>query len=555
MAAEEKKTNKKVHDCENETCDGINLNGLFFKCNTCHKIQFLECVIDREEIYELVKAIGMIKYDEKERKFKAYITEDRKKILHKIIGDNTILEFKCLMCNRDGTTIKKIKELRNELEQYKNTNIKLQAKIGEERETIREMMDKNEQLEHTIKENKILIEELTETMERPEKVEEKKMSKENKIKNDAKINNITIETLTVSESEDDMSENESESDASKMKKMKQMMKKTMTKLMQKEIEKMTNTINEKLKNKEEQTKDNHEKEKEYINPFSTKKVTFDNNINKNKTNEYEKTSQVNLQKQNQNNKNIQFSPNLKAIQQSQHKNNNKSYDIYVSKFEYGTAIETIEQHIMNNTNKDIVSKHTFKIEEMISSSDTRRPDYIAFKITTLKKEIYEEIMQIWAPHFNARDFRPSMNIRNKTVNKNEYRENRFEQNRYETPRESYKNRTYDRRYIRENQQFQNTPIKNAKNNRYEMYDTPINNIRNRNTYPTPNNNKYERDRRERERQYAERSERSKRYKQNIQQNDQQTNKQMNFLERHNQAQQVGIYNNGLNTQYRQNKFQ
>lgn len=53
---------------------------------------------------------------------------------------------------------------------------------------------------------------------------------------------------------------------------------------------------------------------------------------------------------------------------------------------------------MSNTN--IISNNAFKIEKL----GKPEADYNSFKIMTLTNDIYHEIKDIWAPHYDGRDF-------------------------------------------------------------------------------------------------------------------------------------------------------
>lgn len=227
------------------------------------------------------------------------------------------------------------------------------------------------------------------------------------------------------------------------------------------------------------------------------------------------------------------------------------YEIYVSKFECDTQTEVIEQHITNNTN---INKHTFTIEEMKSSG--LRTNYKAFKITTLKREIYNEIMDIWAPKLKARDFKPTINEGGQT-NTNKYHEKAT--NMYNrTPNKSYNLRMDETRYETNKHNWQFTPRKNVSHNQnmsqsnYEQNKTPTNDKYEKKF--TPERYNYNTERREMGRLY------NGQYEQKYQQPTHQTNTQSIFLDRNKQTQQFyqGVGNRfqqGVNNQYQQTRAQ
>lgn len=63
-----------------------------------------------------------------------------------------------------------------------------------------------------------------------------------------------------------------------------------------------------------------------------------------------------------------------------------------------TTNEDIVQHVMSNTT--IINDEAFKVEKL----SNYKSDYVSFKISTLKKELYMMIKHIWEPHYTARDF-------------------------------------------------------------------------------------------------------------------------------------------------------
>ena len=91
--------------------------------------------------------------------------------------------------------------------------------------------------------------------------------------------------------------------------------------------------------------------------------------------------------------------NTQTIQTIQNENEIKA--IYVSKFEYGTTKEAIKNHILRETT--ITDKDAFEVEKLHSKS-VGQPDYVAFKISTVNEEYYDEIMNIWSPKFFARKY-------------------------------------------------------------------------------------------------------------------------------------------------------
>lgn len=98
---------------------------------------------------------------------------------------------------------------------------------------------------------------------------------------------------------------------------------------------------------------------------------------------------------------IEMNSNLRPAKQYKQRNENGVHEMYVSKFECDMEIEEIERHITNCTK---INPEAFNVE-LIRSNSTNRPDYVAFKITTLKRHHYEEILDIWGPDLKAREYK------------------------------------------------------------------------------------------------------------------------------------------------------
>lgn len=135
---------------------------------------------------------------------------------------------------------------------------------------------------------------------------------------------------------------------------------------------------------------------------------------------------------------------LKPPQQP--KNNatmNGVFEIHVSKFDNEYTENDLIEHIMQNTT--IVVAEVFTVEALMSQNQSDERGYKSFKITTLKKQIYDEIMDesLWAPEFTARNFVsekssnwPKKSTQNQFTKRNKGNYNKREfpnEKRFETP--------------------------------------------------------------------------------------------------------------------------
>lgn len=307
-----------------------------------------------------------------------------------------------------------IEHLKQQLTKFQRINNELQTKLDEE-------MSKNENLKQTVEQNKILIEELTEANEMPENLGKSK-SNENENNN----------AITIDENDDELMTKTSISKFIKneMKIIANMMTNEMNKSLGKKCTEMKETI---MKEMNENDRAQTNKKNVTINTPKTHKSTKnDNERAQTKIDTYLKPPPPPpTPQQQQQNVGIQESTNI--------------HEIYVAKFKLGTTTEAIKQHIMDKTT--IIHPECFKVTELQSKKENR--DYVAFKISTLQIELYNEIMGIWAPDFTARKYETAK-IVHTDINRNglqRYRGKPYEQNSYATQNAISNNRRFDNRFV------------------------------------------------------------------------------------------------------------
>lgn len=380
------------HDCEKEKCDGKLLNGLTLSCNICGKSCFLTCLTSRDDVFELLQAIDLIKYDTVKKKTKANLNDATVKRLQNIIGRNSLFEFTCLNCRKIGTTIEIIKRLEQNFERVQGININLQEKLDNEYE-------KTKQLNKTISENKQLIEELT---------EEANKQNGNVVLNDdmytQMINNMQIR---IENEMDEMKNKLNELMINECKNVKESWLQQKINNEESQKTKKSVTINTPTPNKKQSN------EREHTTNTKTIQSSITNYLQPPK--KRQDTSEIN---------NELRPPQMKNKTQN---DNDIAYAMYVAKFEYGTKKEAIVQHILKKTR---INKESFDVEEVETKSS--EPNYVAFKIKTLKKEIYDEIMEIWKnTDFQAREYKTKQNMEMNLRNENDkYETNPFRQKQY-----------------------------------------------------------------------------------------------------------------------------
>lgn len=146
---------------------------------------------------------------------------------------------------------------------------------------------------------------------------------------------------------------------------------------------------------------------------------------------------------------------------------NNTYEIFVSPFHISMTSELITQHIMENTS--LISSDLFNVTPLIKSTEQlKRKNYISFKITTLKKDICETLLDsnLW-PNHEAKIFSE------KKKNINNGKNVRFDNNKKNTPFKLKPNSPYSKRFNtksdtfpRNNYNLSNTPIRDRNNNHF-----------------------------------------------------------------------------------------
>lgn len=475
---------KNEHSCEKEKCDGRAIEGLYMKCIRCEKKSYLQCLQYNTDGLKLLETIQLLKYNRTTKSWDPNVTNETKGTFETIFGQNTSFEYTCKICLKSGTTNKILRNLVH--------------KINEQENAIKLKSEKVDEMKKKMKEKEEEIQELTHRCNVMNLTDDETSDKTNKT-NDENQLQIKISQIITAE----------------MKKINENVKNECTKLkdmiMQHVTHKENNNINS--NNKKENTK---KTKQTTIDRMFAPKVTFDSSIEidttpiPTRTNEkrqspiqisehtinntqFDKTlkpPQVQTQTNGNDTNTTAFHMNLRPAMKSQHRETNM-HAIYVGKFEYGTTRDKIEEHIMNNTSA--ITNEGFEIEQ-ITSSKFEKPNYVAFKISTLKYELYNEIMKIWAPHFVAREYKTKQTNNETQGEQHKYRWSQGDQLKYRstqkrtdrfetrniynsTPRRNTDNRYKQMRneHMQENRQsrYAATPQRNGRNE-YKMITTPKN---------------------------------------------------------------------------------
>lgn len=130
------------HNCTENRCRGQRFYGAKLKCTKCSDSTFIECLMSRAEIVELVKYLSFITPEK---------TNDQEKKMKTLFGRNSVLSFVCVKCREDDTNATLIDEntqlksekesLAVELSTLKDTNAQLHQTIEDLKQQIQSSSD------------------------------------------------------------------------------------------------------------------------------------------------------------------------------------------------------------------------------------------------------------------------------------------------------------------------------------------------------------------------------------------------------------------------------
>lgn len=315
--------------------------------------------------------------------------------LKTLFHEESIFEFVCVNCKAGGNPVDKINKLKNEIEIVTHSS---QAYTNE----INILRDKNANMETEIQQLKQML-----------------LDKEKELTENQNIDQMEIDEIE--ENEAGAGEHEPEHDIFKK--------------INKMINIKFNKINEHIAimngDIEARIKIEFDKIQAIFKDLNKNNNMESDRERKKTTNTKENTT--NTPKTRETNRGKETTDKLKPPVINNRENNREIYEIHLSKFHTSTNETDIETHIMEKTK--IKYPHTFKITTLRSKNDEKNEKYITFKVTTLNREVYEQIMneKIWKPDFEARDFITTPRI-------NEFKTRRYlnrQHNITHTPKRSY----------------------------------------------------------------------------------------------------------------------
>lgn len=451
-----------MHVCVQDECEkNDKLSGLHFICYVCKKKAFTYCAIENDEVKRILVALKIIVVD-RNGTVHAKITDETKTDFDLLFGATSHISYTCNNCrelnmlealkrtlNDKKLAIKNLTEANNSMQ--KATEIEILSKNDE----IKQLNDNIQEMQQQIDEKNKLIGELTEASDHPNKI------------TDYGIQSTDIGDKNVPSNFEEMSNK---------------LLNSMSAMLKCELEKISSKVANECENMKTyytsllNENGNNIKGPKRYNPFSNRTVTFETpqsneSIDNDESNQNDHRTKfsVNLipgepntpaqnetsEQQQQNQQHTSFSDRLNVPVNSNNRIE-EVYAIHVSRFPLNIVVDDIIQHIMNNT--EIINPDAFKIERL----DKLGSDFISFKISTLKHDVYKMILDIWAPHYTARNFNTSPHKYKRTPKPTP---KKFHPERYanETPRnesQRHKNVTPHRR---EHQQYAGN-VNNSRSN-------------------------------------------------------------------------------------------
>lgn len=404
------------HQCIELNCTGSKMHGLSLTCPNCLKPFFFECLAKRTEITELLKLLEIDKLNS------STSVSTVKSTLDKLFGRDSVFVFICPSCkNSDLNDVicskyePQIEELKNKAKSEKARATRAENKTKQLQQQINELQSSNNTDKPTIEEidSNRIISDLRSRIATLEAV----------------VSDVQIMLSTHS------SHNVSVLDLFDQCKTEMLAKNKVFEDIMNAFQGIPSSSSSTAYDVQNDAKPAHQSTPETVNLIDS---PINSNQSKFRSSEINGPSKKrNSPKSNANipSKSSVLKPPLARNPIDSRKADSKSvYEIYVSKFDTSVTCDNIASHIIDNT--PINSNDSFNVTPLITTQEElERKNYIAFKITTLKREIYEMILNktIWSPHYEAKMFY------DKSKRGNGAKNVKFEEKKFATPSKPKRN--------------------------------------------------------------------------------------------------------------------
>lgn len=408
---------KMAHICEVNNCKGENFDGLFFSCYKCDAKSYFECVIEKEEVSNLLASIEMVTFVNSTPALNSAKKIVAKQMFDSIMGAQSLIKFTCQKClDSDSSLMQENESLKQQIKTDKTRISKLNAQVLEQN---------------------IIIRDLTENNDNPNEIIERSNGS---IRNESGVSAHDHDDALLGKVHEFLS--------AEIKKL--------TKKMTNECNKVKKFCTDKCAEIEDKTKCDSPKP----NPF---RVTDVDKKKKNKGVPYAPEPTDDEDDECDTNVNVKSGQKYVMPEQQNSANEQYVYAMHVSQFNVNKKVDEIVDIVMNHTS--ITDPSDFLVEKL----SNHKSNYASFKISTKAREVYDDIKNIWHPHYYARDFRPAKN----NFNSNMQTSSRFDRNVRAPPKSDVKQRRYNDRNeksVRKN--FDSRRHFPNKFNERENYETP-----------------------------------------------------------------------------------
>lgn len=460
------KTNDIDHQCIDSNCSGSRLHGLNLTCQRCLTPTFFDCIASKQEIKNLLKLLNP---DGSSNQHIRIVSNS----VHELFHQDSVFEFVCPKC-KSGDSINdwkkrynalevQFKEIKKELTSMKNSTTKIKKENTQLKEQlIAQSQSSSPQLSTIVKDNESNQHSIIHLQNRVSSLEsivsdvremiQNQLSSNvsmsdlaNKLKNNLDHDNSVLANARVTLESIDSSHSSGDDLA----------------------------IRANAERKQQQTK---------TNATTTKSHDLNRNIDSGDRHfhQHENSRQHNPSTSNEtssittpnttgNRLRPPKQPPIKPLSE------NGVFSIYVSKFDPSTNCDEIKQHIIDSIQS--ISCDSFTVEMLIGLNENiEKKTYVSFKITTLRRSIYEKIIDknIWEPNFQAKCFDLNATNKKKGAQKNVHFEKHHDTHKANSPPWQLCSQKYELDSSPKTEQIQRNQQQSTNQTNAKISRTPVN---------------------------------------------------------------------------------
>lgn len=330
------------HCCEKDKCSGTRFGGMYVRCGICCKRSFIECIYNGSGVNDLLLALNIITISG-EINYNAGI----QKQLKTIFGEKSVFQFTCLMCiNSVKEQNIKVKQLESRVNVLTNLSEKKSEAIKQLKDEIANKVDRMNDTNSSTR--------LTSILDGQQIMHEKFVTSIDKLKQELIDYNVKFTESVLSI----------------------------------------------------QSNCSPEDDVNLIPPVQSDNA-HNNVVNESKLRppQFSMNDPIDLCHNDGNGDEMPMlrpPRTLKKRSSAKPINTSGVFEIFISKFDISVKCEDIIKYIILKTS--LVSDDLFTVESLVPSKILKKKPYISFKITTLKQNVFNMIIDesIWSPDFTAK---------------------------------------------------------------------------------------------------------------------------------------------------------